>query len=641
MPRPVSTSAHTERRDFRRALHTLLALTLLLTWPLLTHAAMPSMPSLPADSLHRLAHSATWHALLHYQPAGLLQEQSSQIDDARFFLAPEGKQDPLAELRATLAAFYQPPQNPDQHAVCRFPARWQWLAAELTLPAPAVTPDQCSEFRQWRDTIQPDSVTLVFASAYLNSPSSMFGHTFLRIDPANVATGSTWLSYAVNFGAQYSPQDNSLFYAWKGVFGGYPGFFSLLRYHEKINEYNRIENRDLWEYRLNLTPAETRFMVSHLWELRDIHFDYFFFDENCSYRLLELLEVARPGIELTDGFGARAIPVDTVRVVQQAGLVQQVEYRAASATELQFQADQLDAAQQQLAWQLAHRQRALDDPALTALPAPAQGAILRVAYQHLRHKQEKSARDPQQAQHSLDLLKALHRLNTGEPPSSPRPPQPDSGHATLLAGLAGGRSDSSGVLDLRLRASYHDLTDRAQGYLDGAAINIGELQLRQREEDSLQIELLNFVEIKSHAPQNRFFTPLTWRVQAGFERVYGENDDALAARVNGGAGITRAVGGRHLLYGMGMMQMEYNALLRDNLAAGIGALAGGLFFTPLGTLQLENDYYRFSDGHERSDLSLTHNLPLGINDAVRLRALHRKQMETRFDEISLEYRHYY
>jgi len=40
-----------------------------------------------------------------------------------------------------------------------------------------------------------------------------------------------------------------------------------------------------------------------------------FFDENCSYYLLELLEVARPDLDLTQDFRWWAIPSDTVRVV--------------------------------------------------------------------------------------------------------------------------------------------------------------------------------------------------------------------------------------------------------------------------------------------------------------------------------------
>lgn len=588
-----------------------------------------------------LADTTQWRALLHYYPRAFVSGWQSQVDDPDFFLAPAGLYDPAAELRATVDAFYLPASTPDQHAICRFPARWRWLSQQLSLPPATLDPAQCPERTEWLDIIKPHSISLIFASAYLNSPSSMFGHTFLRIDPENIATGSNWLSYAVNFGAEYRPEDNSLLYAWKGIFGGYPGFFSLLRYHEKINEYNRIENRDLWEYRLDLTPDEVSLLVDHLWELRNIDFDYYFFDENCSFRLLELLEIARPGVELTDGFEHRAIPLDTVRAVIDAGLVSDVQYRPAAATQLQFQADQLTPEQQQLARDLAYPDTAMDDPALTGLPSAQQAAILQVAYQHLRYRQGKTRRDPALAQRSLDLLRALRQTTTGEPPAPPAPASPESGHDTLLAGITAGRSDATGFLDLRLRTSYHDLTDNATGYLDGAAINLGELQLRQREENSLQIEMLNFVDINSHAPRNLFFDPITWRVRAGFDRVYSATDDALTARVDGGAGVTYPVGSRHLAYAMLNGRLEYNALTEDNWGIGAGPLIGALLYLPIGTLQVEAAHYAFADGHERHDLKLVHNLPLGRNDALRLSILQRQQLDTRFDEASLEYRHFF
>lgn len=588
-----------------------------------------------------LADTPFWRALLHYYPHRFGTGWLSQVDDDDFFLAADGVRNPLAELIATVDAFYQPVTDPDQHPLCRFPARWHWLQQQLALPPAALSPDQCAERSEWLGIIKPHSVKLIFASAYLNSPSSMFGHTFLRLDPENIDTGSEWLSYAVNFGAEYRPEDNSILYAWKGIFGGYPGFFSLLRYHEKINEYNRIENRDLWEYTLDLSPQQVSALVDHLWELRNIDFEYYFFDENCSFRLLELLEVARPDVELTDGFEYRAIPIDTVRKVLDAGLVTDVHYRPAAATQLQYQADQLSPAQQQLAWDLAHRQRPLDDPELKALPPTEQAAVLRVAYQHLRYRQSKMARVPDIANLSLQLLRQIQALSAPEPPQAPPPASPDSGHDTLLIGVGGGRADGYNLLDLRLRLSYHDLADNPHGYLDGAAINLGELQLRQREHDSLQIETLNFVEINSHAPRNRFFSPITWRVRGGLDRVYSENDDALSARVNGGAGVTYEVGSRHLAYAMAIARLEYNPLLEDNLGLGAGALAGSLWFTPVGTLHLEAEYYHFTDSHERHDLRLVHNLPLGRNDALRLNVLQRQQLETRFHEATLEYRHFF
>ncbi|CBL47220.1 conserved hypothetical protein [gamma proteobacterium HdN1] len=610
-----------------------------------------------------LANTPKWHALLHYYPSGITGRWESQADSAAFFLAPNGKRDPEAELRATVDAFYQTPNGNapianapngnDTHPICRFPARWRWLTKKLSLPPTPITPTECPEFQEWLGILKPNSVTLVFASSYLNSPSSMFGHTFLRLDPKDIQQGSAWLSYAVNFGAEYHAEDNSIMYAWKGILGGYPGFFSVLPYHQKINEYNRIENRDLWEYRLNLSPQETSALVDHLWELKNIDFAYYFFDHNCSFRLLELLEFARPSIELTDHFQVRAIPIDTVRAVLRADLVDHVEYRPSKATELQFQASQLNSTQQTLAVNLAKGQRAPNDPALQTLSPTERAQVLRVAYKSLRYDQDNAQRDASLARRSLSLLRALQTEDNRTQSPPPPPATPESGHDTLLIGLSGGQiipqstsknrnaADHLNMAELRLRSSYHDLADRAQGYLDGAAINIGELVLRQTENDSLQIELANFIEIDSHAARNRWFSPLTWRVKAGADRIYSDTDSALTPRIEGGAGLTYNLFNRHLIYGLGMARLEYNPLLSQDFSAGAGALTGALFYWPFGTLQIESAYYQFSDGHERSSAHVIQNFPLAKNHAIRLQLGRSKQINTTFNEAMLEYRYYF
>ncbi|RLT93788.1 DUF4105 domain-containing protein [Ketobacter sp.] len=616
-------------------------------WLLFVCVTSPAQAlELDAQQSTSLSESTTWQRLLHYEPTYGQQRVESQVDDDEFFLAANGKTDPAAELNATLAAFYQPVDDADQHPVCRFPARWHFLNSELELPEPPLTPPHCPEFNQWMGTLKPHSASLVFASSYLNSPSSMFGHTFLRIDPENVEEGSTWLSYAVNFGAELNAEDNSILYAYKGLFGGYPGFFSVIKYYEKIKEYSRIENRDLWEYNLNLTPQETRRMTTHLWELRNVDFEYYFFDENCSYRLLELLEFARPGSSLRDEFGVRAIPIDTVRAVIDGDFVASTTYRPSVATQLEFNVNQLSDEHQQLTWQLARREITLDDARLTALTPEQQGRIVAAAYEYLRYLELDQPRTAEGARYSLQLLQRVSQLPVQQSVVPTPEHSPEQGHKTLLLGLTGGQSDSTGFADLRLRMSYHDLADNRIGYLDGAAINLFELRLRQQENDSLQIEQINFVDINSHAPRNRFLKPITWRVQAGFERLYAHDDDDLVAQVHGGAGVTYGVdvngqGADILLYTMAMGRLEYNELLEHNWAVGAGALVGALAYLPFGTLQLESDYYQFSDGLERYQHQLIQNIPIGRDNAVRLFATHRKEVDTLIDEVSLEFRHYF
>src|SRR5690606_33177830 len=182
--------------------------------PLLLASAGGAQAAASALPLAELAEQPFWLALRHYE-AARLGGWRSHVDDAQFFLAEQGAHDPQAELRATLAALYAPLSDADQHAQCRYPARTRWLREQLQLDdLPAVT---CSEYEAWLADVNPHSTVLVFPAAYLNSPSSMFGHTLLRIDPPDFAQSTAMLSYALNFGAYIEGSDNSILYAWKGL----------------------------------------------------------------------------------------------------------------------------------------------------------------------------------------------------------------------------------------------------------------------------------------------------------------------------------------------------------------------------------------------------------------------------------------
>ncbi|HBZ93219.1 MAG TPA: hypothetical protein DEO91_05800, partial [Pseudomonas sp.] len=134
---------------------------------------------LHAATVEQLAADPYWIALGHYE-TGKLGGWRSYVDDDDFFLAKNGDSDPAAELQATLEALYQPAELGDRHPQCIYPARTRWLKAQLQLND-LPNPD-CAEYRNWIADVNPHSTVLVFPAAYLNSPSSMFGHTLLRID---------------------------------------------------------------------------------------------------------------------------------------------------------------------------------------------------------------------------------------------------------------------------------------------------------------------------------------------------------------------------------------------------------------------------------------------------------------------------
>ncbi|CAI8947742.1 MULTISPECIES: Lnb N-terminal periplasmic domain-containing protein [Pseudomonas] len=603
-------------------------------------APLSAAPTIDPQRLQQLANDRFWISLGHYETAKL-GGWRSYVSDKKFFLAPDGNEHPDHELAATVQALYAPASLGEQHAQCVYPARTRWLKAQLNLgdlPTPA-----CAEYKKWFKDVSPHSAVMIFPAAYLNSPSSMFGHTLLRIDQADVQADKTsLLSYAINFGAYIEGSDNSILYAWKGLMGGYPGLFALVPYQEKLSEYRSLENRDLWEYRLNLSQEETARMVEHVWELKQIQFDYFFFDENCSYRLLELLQVARPSLRLTEQFPLTAIPTDTVKAVKEAGLVESIEYRPSRERELLSRAEPLSGEEQQWVLNVSADQQQLQDPAFKALPRDRQALIIDAAYRLERYRANGQERDPQRAQRSFELLRAINK-NPAPELDIPQPGLPEDGHEsrTWQAGL-GTRGDRA-FGEYGLRMAYHDLNDNAESFPLGAQIEILQMKLRQYEGNHWQFQQLDLATIRSLTPRNELLQPLSWQVTGGLERVPGKHDDeTLVSHVNGGGGGTWALGDDVLGFALGTVRVEHNNDFAEFVSPAGGFNTGVLWKNPLGNLSLEAKGDYFFNGEVRRSLSLNQQWELSRNLGLRLSAQREfSHLATPETEVMLEVKWYH
>ena len=580
--------------------------------------AHASAPAFDQQRLQALADQPYWIALGHYE-TGKLGGWRSYVDDDRFFLAADGAHNPKAELQATLNALYQSADLADRHAQCVYPARTRWLREQLELtdlPQPV-----CAEFDTWLRDIAPHSTVLIFPAAYLNSPSSMFGHTLLRIDQADVDSHNTaLLSYALNFGAFIEGSDNSMLYAWKGLMGGYPGLFALVPYREKLAEYRSLENRDLWEYRLNLSEEETQRMVTHVWELKQVRFDYYFFDENCSYRLLELLEIARPGLELTEQFPLTAVPTDTVRAIKDAGLVERVDYRPSRERELLGRADTLDAEEQTWAQRLAEDPQQRDTPAFQAYPAARQALMQDTAFRLLRYRTTGDARNPEDVRNSYELLSAISR-NPPPPLALDRPGLPEQGHASRTWQLGAGSRDGKAFAEYGLRMAYHDLADNAYGFPLGAQIEIGQLKLRQYEGNHWEVQRFDLASIRSFTPRTALLKPWSWQVAGGLERVpSSDGEPTLVSQVNGGAGATWSLAEDVLGFALGTVRVEHNADFAAFITPAVGFNGGLLWRNPLGNLLAEARADYFYNGEVRRSLAVAQQWELTPALGLRLGA---------------------
>ncbi|PIR33921.1 MAG: hypothetical protein COV37_14480 [Bdellovibrio sp. CG11_big_fil_rev_8_21_14_0_20_39_38] len=263
--------------------------------------------SVSASDLEDVAQSREWNLLLHYRSS------KSEVDSGAFFLAPQGPVDPLAELKENIAAANDRRRvgfNKEEFE-CAFPARAQFLIDQRLIQKREVRCERLQKFEQQMGAMQ---IWMIFAASFPNNPASVFGHTFLRIKTHPEKMTPDLLDYGINFAANTPGTDGTLAYAWKGLMGGYKGYYSITPFYEKVLEYSEVESRDMWEFELPLSPMERKRFLLHLWELlNNSWFDYYFLDENCSYQLFWPINYARPSLKLIDSKAFFWTPAETVR----------------------------------------------------------------------------------------------------------------------------------------------------------------------------------------------------------------------------------------------------------------------------------------------------------------------------------------
>lgn len=534
-----------------------------------------------------LAHTRTWQVLLHYHPT-LLGGWRSSADGPGFFLAGKaGESDPEAELAATLAAFAAPATldvqetEAGQHPQCRFPARWSWLKHELAIDTQRLPEQPCPMFARWRQAIAPEKVTLIYSSAYINSPASMYGHTFLRLS-RRTGAGNRLIDYIVNFAAD-ATTNNGFLYAVEGLLGGFQGRFFVMPFYVKIQEYSNIESRDLWEYELALTGAEAERLVAHTWETRSTHFNYYFVTENCSYFILELLEAARPELRVSERFHGPVIPTETLRALLSVpDLVVARTSRPSLRMQILTRKSAMNSSEVKAAESLAKR-GSESRASIAAWPKERQARTLDAACDLLRFR-EGLGKDPSPEFLRKERELLILRGRTGVEPLAvdvhPASDAPETGHRPLRLGIAGGLAGSqrASFEEVSFRFALHDFLDPSRGYLDDAELEMMQLQVRfYNGSHQLFPEHLELLNILSVSGFDRWIPKTAWTVRAGGDQAHNLGCAGLRCSdgyLKTGGGIALRAGHPFLAYLLTEVELAAGAPLDDHYRIGIGGLAG-------------------------------------------------------------------
>jgi hypothetical protein len=545
----------------------------------------------------KLADARLWHLLLHYKPRWL-GGFKSEADGEGFFFHPDGKVDPQGELEATLRAFFSTEQADKQeenwqHPQCRFPARYHWLKAQLGFDAQKLPEQLCPRFDAWRTALDPGSVSLIFAAHYMSNPASMFGHTLLRLNHKKRPGSQNLLDYGINYAA-ITTTTNGFLYALFGVTGGFEGRFASFPYYLKVQEYSNLESRDLWEYDLNLHQEQIDRMLQHLWELGNTYFRYYFFQENCSYHILSLLEVANPALHLTDQFFFAVIPTDTVRLItQQEGLVTNVVYRPSIVSQFTQKRQGMDTTELQLLRRTLKTKslQAIEDSSLDlqrkALVLDA--ALDMVQYRKLQTVDDLSPVDTE-FRRKLLVYRSQLGVTSSDVPQDPVSSRPELGHGTARLRLAFGFATEQREFFELSYPAFHDLLDPEEGFPPYSQIQL--LTPTVRYYPALRrftLERFDAIRITSLSPVDSFFKKPSWRVDVGYQTLRDVECGLChwwKAEVGTGVAIPLDQSASHLAYAFFNLETGLSEAFDPDFRLSPGGMVG-VVFQPLSVWTLD------------------------------------------------------
>ena len=592
----------------------------------------------------QLAQDVTWQRLMYANTQG-----KSDVTYSGYFISAQGAQDLTQELQQNIQALFQT-TDANQSIRCRFPARSQWLIQKLNIKNSDLPLVSCPEFDTWLNQIKPYKATLIYATDFMGNPSSMFGHTLLRLDPKDQKQLNL-VSYAVNYAATVTGQDNWS-YAWKGLTGQYPGEYSLMPYYRKVKEYSDFESRDLWEYELNLTEDETRFLVSHIWEMQKVSFPYYFVSDNCAYRLLGLIDLVRPHANLSEQFKVATIPVESIKAIEQQGFVREKVYRPALETQLLAQSRQHGTDLAKVAHHLTSVAPENMATQIASYTEIERAKILEMTYDDLylqftSRQVEASVAQPKFRQ-LLSLRSQMDLAKQREEPKTPKI-DPTQSHDARTFSFQAGRVQGDDFVEIGHRQAYHDLIDPQGGLRTGTQLLFldGAVQYR---DDELKLSHLDLLTVNSYNPITPFKAPLTWGFNLGWQQEsfddgqFSEDEQHGVLSLKAQAGYTLANAEReHLCYAQIQNYLQAGQALDKGWRIGLGPTLGcqNIWSNHINSLvQVELPYWE--DTHQwQLKFNSQVQYSFDAQNAMRVHWEYQQQDQKDWQKMALGFIHYF
>ena len=451
-----------------------------------------------------VAYSTQWLKALHYDKNTMSMGYTSRVDFDGFFLSPYGKTNPKKELQANMKALIQGDLK------CRFPFRSRIIEAHGLAKGPSN--QVCDALKGFKNEMGKAGLSIVYVSQYADDPASIMGHLFfsLRHHSRNLMGEPLFfLDKTINYAAGIQPDTNPFEYIYKGITGGFLGNYTIYQYADMVSKYNNSESRDIFKYQLKLMPQDVEKALEHMWELLHFGFqDYYFFDENCAYQMLAILEAVLPNKELLSKLPLYTTPIDVLKIVENEGLIANIDYTPSLYQRLQNKKSQM-----------SHQQKALfvdftnGNIEAQSLKSSLVHEALLDHYNFLRHQNQGEFEEISKKRYASILVSRANLGLTKTLKSNAKKQSPHLSHPPMRFASSLGHSQGLTYTKLTFRPGVHDLDSPYKGYQRGSSFSFLTTELRYfQDRENVRIEKIQLANLAKLRGANSLEEKPAWHL---------------------------------------------------------------------------------------------------------------------------------
>jgi hypothetical protein len=486
----------------------------------LSNNVSPCLADLPKDTWN------AWIALLHYSRHA--NSWVSDVKDKRFFIDSGGVADPGIEWEADYRAFVADTERKvgDDRAQCRFPARFA-LMKKIFDWAPKIGEERnCAGLSQFTARLNAKHVAVVYVSHYFGNAASAFGHTMLLLKSDSSA--STKLSdYAVSFEADTKGMSPAK-YLPRGLFGGLEAAYKTEPLYTRVRKYEQQEQRDLWLFPLNLDSDQVELLVLHVWELREISFQYGFFGGNCAEKILRLVNAVTPASGVSPYRKTAILPSDVVRrLVEKMGLNGDPVYRPSLKAQYQHRVREMDKRERRQLAQMVKTRSVVAHVSPRVISTAMLWSEINTPHRAFRRTEDiVDHPDYVWIRKLWDVRNTDSSTSSGFVKVTPSVSLLD-GHRSSAISLRSGVSNGDATVEIGARWLLHAVPDPSEGYPKASSIEVGQISIAFVPRANPRVEEFTALRVENIASRSGVHFQSAWKFELGARRLPFRHDVPL------------------------------------------------------------------------------------------------------------------